>query len=140
MGNSKETLPTCECDLNRGAIRYTLCNMAKEIVALRLEREMIDRIDAVAQKMGETRTEVLDRMIESKIEEFEESVESFKNPLVREVVGEVLKSPALVTVLATLVGKKVTPEKTKAFTERISRLQVNSRKPKSESKSKPKEA
>ena len=114
--------------------------MAKEIVALRLEREMIDRIDAVAQKMGETRTEVLDRMIESKIEEFEESVESFKNPLVREVVGEVLKSPALVTVLATLVGKKVTPEKTKAFTERISRLQVNSRKPKSESKSKPKEA
>ena len=66
-------------------------------------------------------------MLSNEIDGMEESVEMFDNVVVRELVGGLLRSPKLVSILATLVGKEVTPERTAAFIKRMNRVKDNSR-------------
>ncbi len=97
--------------------------MPKETLTVRLDAELIARIDAVAEKLGESRSEVAERMILNEIDGMEESVALFDNFLIRAVVGSLLRSPKLVGAVANLVGKEVTPEKMDAFMKRMEHLQ-----------------
>jgi hypothetical protein len=66
---------------------------------------------------------VAERMILNEIDSMEDAVHTFDNPLMRVMVGSILRSPKLVSMVATLVGKEVTPEKMDAFMKRMEHLQ-----------------
>ncbi|MHB1156891.1 MAG: ribbon-helix-helix protein, CopG family [Phycisphaerales bacterium] len=64
--------------------------MAKETVAFRLEPELIERMDRLAERLKMTRTDVMERCIQAGLKEGEDHLSKLENPLIRAALEAVL--------------------------------------------------
>ena len=83
---------------------------AKEFVGFRLPGDLLNRVDAVAEDQGISRTEVLVRCIRLGIEDEERTNASMKNPLLAPLMDFILQ-PSVARKIAVLVGEEYNPER-----------------------------
>lgn len=68
-------------------------NMAKETISVRAERNLIDRLDRLAARTGETRSELAERAIAVGLDAIEETADLLGTRIGGATLGVLLKSP-----------------------------------------------
>lgn len=86
----------------------------------------MQRLDAVAEATGETRSAVVERLVRNGLDDAEHFLKRFENPVIREAWG-ILASPRVLRALAAAAGEEVTPDVAEAA-EKAQRLVKRARK------------
>jgi predicted transcriptional regulator len=103
-------------------------NKPKDVLTVRVDQSIIARIDALAQATGETRSAIVERVLRQSLGEYESWVESFANPLVREVFAGIFENPTVLKILAPMVtGEKISPQHAKELARKVARLRQRAR-------------
>jgi len=78
--------------------------MAKEITTVRLDPELIRRLDAVAEARGESRSVVIERVLRNEVADEEDFVNEMEHPVMRALVRMIIASPAATRFVIWLAG------------------------------------
>lgn len=87
--------------------------MAKGFVSVRMDEELMRRLDAVAEATSDTRSAIVERLVRNGLDDAERFLKRFENPVLREAWG-VLTSPGVLKALAAAAGEELTPEQLEA--------------------------
>ena len=89
--------------------------MAKQIISSAIENELLERLDAVAEKRGETRSAVVERMLRNTIDEEEEFIGDMESSFWRNMMKGLIKSPLAAKALAAVAREQLTPQQYERF-------------------------
>ncbi len=81
----------------------------KDRITITINREVLERIDAVCEARGQARSPVIERMLANQVREEEEFVKATEHPLERLIMESLSKSPVLIATIAKLIGEKLDP-------------------------------
>lgn len=84
--------------------------MAKEpktVATVRLSPQLLERVDQVAGDRGESRSDVLERIITNGIDSEEQFITAMENPVTRTIIDQFARSPRLVSMIAKMVGEQM---------------------------------
>ena len=92
-------------------------------VTMRLDADLMKRVDEIAERLGETRTHVVERAIKLGLPETERFLKALEHPVAGRAL-ELLMQPGVYSTLAKLAGEKLTPEdlaESRAASEKVKR-------------------
>lgn len=90
--------------------------MSKQVVSIRLDTALIERLDVLAENLGVTRTHVIERLVEDNIGQEERLHSLMQNPVVRESLIAALSSETVVRIVGKLTGEFETDEEVQRVT------------------------
>lgn len=90
--------------------------MPKSQISIKLDSELLDRIDELAEDIGSTRTALIESMINTELPEREAFHRSLENPVVR-AVHQQISRPAIIKAISVLVDRKLTDDDISALIE-----------------------
>lgn len=82
----------------------------KSKVAITIDPDLLQRIDAVADLRGQSRSSVIERIIRNEIEAEEEFVEDMDSPVMQTILGVILNTPGVTETIARVVGNNMNKE------------------------------
>ncbi len=91
--------------------------MPKTQISIKLDADLLDRIDLLAADIGSNRTAVIEQAIKNDLPEQEAFHKSLENPLVR-AIHERITTPAILRAIATLAQDDLTDEQIARIVER----------------------
>lgn len=83
--------------------------MAKTQISIKLDSDLLERIDKLAEDVGITRTAIIEQAVQNDLPEQESFHKSLENPLMRGI-HETLSSPKVLRLLARLSNGEITDE------------------------------
>lgn len=84
--------------------------MAKIATSVRLEEDLIKRLDAVAEARGESRSELIERVLDSSVASEERMIKDLDSPVMRMLLRAIMNNPSIVKAMAAVAGKKISDE------------------------------
>jgi metal-responsive CopG/Arc/MetJ family transcriptional regulator len=83
--------------------------VAKTLVNFRLDQDLIDRVDAVAERLEESRTDVVDRCIRLGLEEAEGFADSLEDPVENRILSFMSSKRArpIMKLIVKMMGNEV---------------------------------
>lgn len=84
--------------------------MAKIATSVRLEEDLIKRLDAVAEARGESRSELIERVLQNQVVDEEKLIKELDNPVMRLMIRTLMNNPAIVKTIAKMAGRKINDE------------------------------
>lgn len=96
----------------------------KQAIAITMDVELIERIDAVAEAREDSRSAVIERMARNSIGGEEDLVGYLANPVMREIVTRLMGSPKIMNAVAALVGEEVSEDQLKRMAEAAPKLKA----------------
>lgn len=85
--------------------------MAKIATSVRLEENLIKRLDAVAEARGQSRSELMEQILHREVKDEEKMLREMEsNPIARMLLRTLMNNPAIVKVIMKLGGEKLTDE------------------------------
>ena len=91
--------------------------MTRTQISIKLDTDLLERIDRLAESIGSTRTAIIEQAIKNDLPESERYYRSLENPVVRSVHA-VLTQPHILEALAKLTRQEMTPEEFANITEK----------------------
>lgn len=91
--------------------------MARTQISIKLNDELLARIDRFAEDSGVTRTAIIEKALENDLPEQEAFARSLENPVIR-AVHERITSPRVLRLLATLASADVSDAELERIIER----------------------
>lgn len=85
-------------------------NENKVKISVAIHPKLLERVDAVAEARGQSRSEVIDRILGNGIKSEEATVKDMEDPIQRAIISLLFNSPTVISGLAKLVGRNLTPE------------------------------
>ncbi|MCC6580873.1 MAG: hypothetical protein IT440_10570 [Phycisphaeraceae bacterium] len=82
----------------------------KERLTVTIDRDILQRIDAVATAREEPRSRVIERICRNGIKAEEEYLSDLEKPALRFIAEAITSRPALVSALARVIGEQLTGE------------------------------
>jgi predicted transcriptional regulator len=79
--------------------------MAKVLISMRVDEDLLKLIDSVAEKEGVTRTDVMEFALRNGVKSEQEFVEALEKPLQRMLLQAATSKP-FIDVISLLVGKQ----------------------------------
>lgn len=83
---------------------------AKERITVTISGDILERIDEIARLRDESRSATIERMLERKVLDEEEFVETLADPVKGFIYRKLLESPAIIEKLAALVGDSMSAQ------------------------------
>lgn len=83
-------------------------NKAK--IAITIDPHLLQRIDAVADLRGQSRSAVIERVIRNEIDAEEEFVEDMESPVMQTILSVILNTPGVTETIAKVVGNNMNKE------------------------------
>lgn len=83
--------------------------MARTQISIKLDSDLLERIDKLAEDVGITRTAIIEQAVKNDLPEQESFHKSLENPLMRGI-HETLSSPKVLRLLARLSNGEITDE------------------------------
>jgi hypothetical protein len=102
--------------------------MARELLPIRLEEDLIRRIDALAARTGQTRTALVERLILVGLGEVEDIVGLLSAPVVGALLAKLVGTERGQKLLAEVIGESVEPAKRPAQREWVANVRKSRRK------------
>lgn len=91
--------------------------MARTQISIKLDEDLLARIDQLAAEVGTTRTAVIEKAVENDLPQQEAFHKSLENPVVR-AIHERITSPGVLRLLARLADEPMTDDEINALVER----------------------
>ena len=101
--------------------------MATIGISFRIDEDVLKRVDEVAEFCGDSRSDVLTRIIRNGIDEEAEFQKKLRDPMFRKIAG-VLMKPAFAMTLAKLAGEELSSESLRQAATVIERAEQKSKK------------
>lgn len=99
--------------------------MAKQVLTIKADSDLIARIDALAEKTGESRSQVGERLLAAGVAEGERATELIESHWMGYVASVFLKNKAAVKAMAAMAGEEFDEEDHDRMVKRIQRLRGN---------------
>lgn len=84
--------------------------MQKERITVTLDPEIVARIDRLAELRGQSRSKVMEGLLEVAVEECEKTLEMAASPIIGPIVQSIMDHPKLIAMIAKTIGEKLDPE------------------------------
>lgn len=97
--------------------------MARTQISIKIDDELLTRVDRLAEATGETRTSIIEQAVRQDISEQEWYHHSLENPIVR-ALHEKLSSPSMLRRMMSLAGTEITEESVERVKNRGERSRV----------------
>lgn len=81
--------------------------MAKEVTTVRLDKELLDRIDRVAEARGESRSITIERMLKNEVPGEEDFIQQMEQGLMRGLARVISSAPTAANFILWLAGESV---------------------------------
>lgn len=94
--------------------------MSRIQISIKLNSDLLDRIDKLAKDVGVTRTAIIEQAVENDLPEQESFHKSLENPLIRGI-HEKITSPTVLRLLARLSSGEITDEEITNIMEKAPR-------------------
>ena len=91
--------------------------MARAQISIKLDEELLARVDQLAEDASVTRTAVIEQAIANDLPEQEAFYRSLENPVIR-AIHKKITTPGMLRVLAAIVNDDLTDEEIERITER----------------------
>lgn len=84
--------------------------MPKRPISISLEESLIDRLDALCDLEGSTRTAIIERALHNDLPDQESYQRMLENPVLRVLQDQISRSPVLLQTIAAIMNEKLTPD------------------------------
>ena len=84
--------------------------MQKERITVTLDPDLLARIDRLAELRDESRSRMMERLLDYGVEDEEKLMASLATPLLGSIVQSIVDHPKIVAALAQAIGERLTPE------------------------------
>ena len=91
-------------------------------VSVAIEKKLVDRLDKIAAITGESRSQVIDRMVKDQIESVEQFANLMANPEARAALVKQFANPAVLGPMLRAMGEEPTPTLAKDMAETAVRI------------------
>lgn len=91
--------------------------MPRTQISIKLEDDLLERIDRLAAAVGSTRTAVIEKAVQNDLPQQEAFHKSLENPVVR-AIHERITSPGVLRLLARLADESMTDDEINAIIDR----------------------
>jgi predicted transcriptional regulator len=78
--------------------------MPKQVLTIRADEDVIEMLEAIAERTGQSRSVVAERALRAGLEQSADTIEFISRPGVRQTLGRFLASPKFQEVVAELAG------------------------------------
>ncbi len=90
----------------------------KEKISISIEADLLRRLDAVCEARGDSRSAVIERILRDEMPEEESFLQGMEDPMSRALIATLIRSPAVLKVIATVAGKAISDADLKRVQER----------------------
>ncbi len=98
--------------------------MAKEVVTIRLGPEVIKRLDYIASEREETRSSVIERIVDNGIEDEESFLDQMTNPILRNLILGMAGSPKFMKIMGKVMREEFSDEDLASMGQRAPKLKA----------------
>lgn len=110
--------------------------MTRTQISIKLDTELLERIDKLASDIGSTRTAVIEQAVKNDLPEQESFHKSLENPIIN-AMHEKLTSPSVLRLLAKLAHTDMSDEEISEIVDKGPRQRNAARQRRVEKKAKP---
>lgn len=82
----------------------------KERITITIDPETLARVDRLAELRDISRSKLIETLLDLGVEEAESTMDKLASPMIGPIVQSVLDHPKLVSMLASVIGEKLSPE------------------------------
>lgn len=91
----------------------------KERITVTIDVELLAKVDGLAERRGETRSALVERVVGYAIDEYDEEMQRLESPLNQILVRAITKSPEALRLMARAVGNSMTKDEFREFQGRL---------------------
>lgn len=84
--------------------------MQKERITVTLDPNLVSRIDRLAEIRDQSRSKVMESLLEMAVEDTEETLDKVASPLLGPIIQSIVDHPKIIAMIAKTIGEKLDPE------------------------------